>query len=86
MGLDFAMTVRVVRSVQRLNQEDIAHVVNVDRAIVSKLESGKINQPDLAFRILDRGGGVEMLDRLIEQIKAIRDWFVAEKHSQLLYA
>lgn len=79
------MTVRVVRSASRLTQEEIARENNIDRSIVSNLEAGKIHRPDLIYRIIDRAGGEKMLDRLIEQIRHIREWFVAQQTSQLLY-
>ncbi|WP_436663590.1 hypothetical protein ACOALA_13710 [Alicyclobacillus acidoterrestris] len=80
-----ALSVRVVRAAKRITQEDIAQENLIDRSVVSNLESGKLHKPELVFHIIDRAGGVQMLDRLMEKIKAIREWFVVQQESQLLY-
>ncbi|GEO26271.1 hypothetical protein AAC03nite_20560 [Alicyclobacillus acidoterrestris] len=77
--------VRVVRSAKRLTQEVVALENQIDRSVVSNLESGKLHKPELVFQIIDRAGGVEMLDRLIERLKELRSWFITQQTNQLLY-
>lgn len=80
-----ALGVRVVRSAGRQTQEEIAKANQVDRSVISNLEAAKIHRPELAFRIIDRGGGEELLDRIIEQMQRFREWFAIQRKHELLF-
>lgn len=81
-----AIAVKVLRIASSKTQEEVAREACIDRALVSRIESGERLKAELVLSLLSASGGVEMLDWLLEQLSVVRDWLKTNRNNdQLLY-
>lgn len=78
---------RIVRVAAGLTQEQVAQKKHMDRATLSRIESGSfIPQMPLFETLVEACGGVRRIDWLIEQLKRLREQMLMPSSGQLLHA
>ncbi|GMA50175.1 hypothetical protein GCM10025857_15320 [Alicyclobacillus contaminans] len=79
----------ILRDALGLTQEEAAARARVDRSVISRLESGQVENESLLFELLEVYGGQVLIDRVIELLRRARDWmdtFEVNRRNPLLYA
>jgi transcriptional regulator with XRE-family HTH domain len=77
---------RIVRVAAGLTQEQVAQKKHMDRATLSRIESGSFIPPMPLYELLvEECGGVRRIDWLIEQLKRLRQQMLMPS-GQLLHA
>ncbi|WP_008340795.1 helix-turn-helix domain-containing protein [Alicyclobacillus sendaiensis] len=63
---------RLLREAAGLSQVELGMEIGADRNVVSRIEAGQDIDPQTLQRWVDVCGGMEMLDWLIEHMRALR--------------